>query len=838
MTPTLSLLLLLAALVSRPISAESMDRDVDPTQLADHQMIVLVFDLPPVAAAQTVSRKPSDTTVKLAFRCVEKGLVKLEQGKFPVIVLRHSLRRITIQVPSAFEVQAAAAVEDAVAQCYASLTNSSLELSHRRVESQRDKLSHGGIDLRRSMEESQIISNGLALNFSTAYSDLNATEKRMRALVDRYPDLVKLFVVGKSVLGVDILAIRVGRWSVDSTPDTGKQAFVFVGTHHAREWISTEIVSAMPELILSLVGKSSRMTQLINSTYLWFMPVQNPDGYKYTWESGTDSAGLEKRMWRKNRKIFSDTNPQAVGVDLNRNYPYEWGTTDDASSADVTSETYGGPSPASEIEVTYVMDFLRNTSLIPKNSLAGFISYHSYGNYLLRPFGYDTSVRSPVDAFLGSLGAEMVRLMSLVPNGKAYDNVNAAEMYPVNGDCVDWVHATFDYLPSYTVESRPDDFGCCGFDLPTNQIPQTVSENLIAALLMVDYLVQHPGPAPGRGIERTWNKNYTAADADGDGVFDYFQDDLSCGCWSYSLWCMATNDAVVQGDVQRIGATETLEGLARTLLNSSKVYGVTVDLHSDESRRTRCGVLRLTSTPSSVEMQRLNFSSVQTGNQRQDAANLTRLVPGDHGTVGIPNGTRLHWWIVESPWVSDFPSEAFGGNLDHSPLVPTLTSISGPNQNFNSTTSSPISAVVPASNSNSAMDVLKPLAIIVVAGVVLGIIAFCVYRYCGRNAEERRGKRGSKSGESLESQTHVEGTELHGRRVKIGTGIQSRGTRLPTVDGDHPTHASGKETGDGFDDSDGEANDPLPAAHRRSETPISIGSGVTFLPRDSLDAEG
>ncbi|KAH9641512.1 hypothetical protein HF086_017848 [Spodoptera exigua] len=67
------------------------------------------------------------------------------------------------------------------------------------------------------------------------------------------------------------------------------------------------------------------------------IPVLNPDGYEYS---------LHKdRLWKKNRRQVSDF---CYGVDLNRNFDYNWGKQDSTRSE--CSNTFCGPAPFSEAE--------------------------------------------------------------------------------------------------------------------------------------------------------------------------------------------------------------------------------------------------------------------------------------------------------------------------------------------------------------------------------------------------------------------------------------------------------------------------------------------------------
>src|SRR5690606_35124331 len=113
-----------------------------------------------------------------------------------------------------------------------------------------------------------------------------------------------------------------------------------------------------------------------NNRELFFIPVVNPDGYEYN--RSTDPAG--GGFWRKNRR---DNGNGTFGVDLNRNYgPLNyWNAPNGGSSTFSSSEVYRGPAPFSEPETEAIKNFLA------EHEIKTALNYHSYGNYLIFPYG-------------------------------------------------------------------------------------------------------------------------------------------------------------------------------------------------------------------------------------------------------------------------------------------------------------------------------------------------------------------------------------------------------------------------------------------------------------------
>ena len=90
---------------------------------------------------------------------------------------------------------------------------------------------------------------------------------------------------------------------------------------------------------------------------------------------------------------------------------------------------------------------------------------HSYGELLLRPYGYAENTPSLDEELLDNLGAELVS-----QNG--YDNILSAELYAAAGDSDDFMYGTVgthDKILAYTPEIGPE------FWPPSNQIEPSLN---------------------------------------------------------------------------------------------------------------------------------------------------------------------------------------------------------------------------------------------------------------------------------------------------------------------------------------------------------------------------
>jgi carboxypeptidase T len=202
----------------------------------------------------------------------------------------------------------------------------------------------------------------------------------------------------------------------------------------------------------------------------------NPDGHEHT--------RTTNRLWRKNRR----RNPGgSIGVDPNRNYGYMWGTLDISTSSRVPSdETYIGPRAFSEPEVRAVRD------LVGRELFRGVLSYHSYSQLILFPWGYTFEpVEDEADrSEMSGLAEDMERLIREV-HGETYTAQQSSQLYLTAGDTTDWTYGVYD-VPSFTIELRPTSALEGGFILPASQIEPTWQENRPAALEFIRHVLEKP----------------------------------------------------------------------------------------------------------------------------------------------------------------------------------------------------------------------------------------------------------------------------------------------------------------------------------------------------------
>ena len=279
-----------------------------------------------------------------------------------------------------------------------------------------------------------------------------------------YPSLMTTKVsIGNTLEGRPMWVYKI---SDNPNVDENEPEIFFNSLIHAREAVTFEITYGLADWLLSNYGTDSRAQNIVNNREIWFLPVVNPDGVAYN--ELTDPAG--GGMWRKNRK---NNGGGAFGIDLNRNFGYNWGWDNDGSSPDPFSETYRGTAGFSEVETQHYRDFVisRHFSLV--------LDYHSYAALHLYGMGYDPIHSSDQEA-LFALG----RYRRV---GNTYGVGTTWEMlYPVNGGTSDWLLGDTLSKPKILGFVTEAGNNGDGFWPLESRIPAIVNENLEANLRMCE----------------------------------------------------------------------------------------------------------------------------------------------------------------------------------------------------------------------------------------------------------------------------------------------------------------------------------------------------------------
>lgn len=260
---------------------------------------------------------------------------------------------------------------------------------------------------------------GFHLGSMGGYLTLTEVIAELDSMHARYPQIIgKRDSIGRSFEGRTLWGVRI---SGNAGAGGNRPCALFTALHHAREPEGMMTLIYFMWYVLEQYGVNQTITALLDSRELYIVPVVNPDGYAYN--SATLPAG--GGLWRKNRRMNGDG---SMGVDLNRNYGFQWGYDDAGSSPTPGDITYRGAGAFSEPETQALRD------LCQKKKPACALNYHTYGNDLIHPWGY--SDRSTPDSLLYRRLTELMTVQNAFVTGTGGFTLG----YTTNGDSDDWMY--------------------------------------------------------------------------------------------------------------------------------------------------------------------------------------------------------------------------------------------------------------------------------------------------------------------------------------------------------------------------------------------------------------
>jgi hypothetical protein len=230
-----------------------------------------------------------------------------------------------------------------------------------------------------------------------SYLDYTKTVAQLKQWNEEAPTLTEVGVYGKSSRGKNLYYIRIR--NRESITDEVKPKVLITACIHGNEPLSASTTMAMIGMILKEYGDKQRITDLVDATDIYFVPIVSPDSYPYS--------------------------RHVDGVDPNRNFP---GTR--------------SPNRRSVAPVEAIQRLFKEIQ--PQAVISG----HTWGRVFLIPYGDNSSNNKNWDDYkriVGKMsdlsGYKMMRAYDLyTSNGLAIPPPIRTEFRPIYGTEVDWYY--------------------------------------------------------------------------------------------------------------------------------------------------------------------------------------------------------------------------------------------------------------------------------------------------------------------------------------------------------------------------------------------------------------
>ncbi|OQY29659.1 MAG: hypothetical protein B6244_03055 [Candidatus Cloacimonetes bacterium 4572_55] len=209
------------------------------------------------------------------------------------------------------------------------------------------------------------------------YHRLDEIESELQNYTETYSDLAQIKVLGQT--GVDSLPLYAMKISDNVTEEEDEPAIFYLGSLHAEEILGIEVAMFMIDSLLTGYAEGNpQVRQWVDNCEIWIMPTANPEGHQVVMEeldvlyrknkrdnnnNGTFLEGIDYSPGMEMSSSGEDWGEgfsDADGVDLNRNWDYEWQN----GNSNPAYNYYRGPEPFSEPEVRAMRDHIRDEKVV------------------------------------------------------------------------------------------------------------------------------------------------------------------------------------------------------------------------------------------------------------------------------------------------------------------------------------------------------------------------------------------------------------------------------------------------------------------------------------------
>lgn len=145
------------------------------------------------------------------------------------------------------------------------------------------------------------------------------------------------------------------------------------------------------------------------------------------------------------------------------------------------SDIYAGPTPFSEPETSALRDLV----LANVDSIKLYLTFHSYGQYLLYPWGYTSQLPDDWQE-LHAVAEDVDDAIASMDGTRYIIGSSTNVLYSAAGGSDDWCKGVGGIALSYTIELPGG--GVWGFDLPPERIDPVVKETWLGVVVYHNYV--------------------------------------------------------------------------------------------------------------------------------------------------------------------------------------------------------------------------------------------------------------------------------------------------------------------------------------------------------------
>ncbi|CDW72010.1 zinc carboxypeptidase family [Stylonychia lemnae] len=279
----------------------------------------------------------------------------------------------------------------------------------------------------------------------------------MRKLSEEFREILIIKEIGKTHENRPIQMIEI------TLKNSSQNSMLITGAHHSRELSSIQLplLTAL-QLCHGYYHKDQETINFLQNHKMLLIPIINVDGFNYIsekftqfgkyplkrknmnsdYENGTECDTSQKYFkYYLTGGLVTEFDDVMSGVDLNRNYDWDFGNGG-GSSNDPCNEQYRGPYPFSESETRAIRDLVEQR----QNDLKVIYNIHTYGNLLVHPFSHQKNnilaEKFPHHAKI----YEEIWDEGPFPKGNERGNAQQVVGYEADGEACDWIFSKYQII--------------------------------------------------------------------------------------------------------------------------------------------------------------------------------------------------------------------------------------------------------------------------------------------------------------------------------------------------------------------------------------------------------
>ena len=177
---------------------------------------------------------------------------------------------------------------------------------------------HGPKGTQQFLKNNNISFYNMKLNqraLAASYPTPEQIEQDLKNLTNQYPQISKMFSIGKSVQNRSLWVIKISK---NVSVDDNRPEFKYIANMHGDEIVGREIMVRLIRDLLQQYGKDPVITNLIDRVQIYIIPSMNPDGALRSSRGNGNSIDLNRDFpdftTNDNQDVLTGRQPETQAV--------------------------------------------------------------------------------------------------------------------------------------------------------------------------------------------------------------------------------------------------------------------------------------------------------------------------------------------------------------------------------------------------------------------------------------------------------------------------------------------------------------------------------------------